>query len=766
MDTTTDPGAERPPYRWAGAAALAIFALYVATLAPTTAFWDTSEYIAAAKVLGVPHPPGNPLFVLMAHVWGLIPLAAEYAVRINLFAAATSALSAGLFFLVAERWLRRIVPLRWPRLAASFGGVLVGATAWTVWNQSTVNEKVYTISLLSIALVLWLAVRWADQPEGSRHDRWLVLIAYVLALTSTNHLMGVLAAPAVAVYVLWTDWRVITRPWAVAAAATLLIGFANLPAAAFAGSTGSLAAMVLLLAAPVAYALLAGGGQLGRPLFALAYFAPLVGVSVNYLFLPIRAAQFPAINEGEPVGFFSDALREVLERAQYAKPSVLERQADILSQFGNYFQYWQWQFAFDWPELRAFFAMVFIVIGLVGVVALWQRDPRAATAAVVLQLTLTVALIYYLNFKYGFSMLPEQPELAREVRERDYFFIASFATWGLFVALGFGAMMRWMTDFLQTRGTVTGRWAAATPVLALALVPLVGNRVTASRAGETIARDFAVDLLESVEPYGILITAGDNDTFPLWYAQEVEGIRRDVTVANLSLMNTRWHLRQLRRRETPPFEPTESIALWREIAQADAWEHPETPVFSVSEAELDSLPEVMRVPQESGLRFDSLMISFGQDYLMLQDLATIFLIRDNLGQRSIHFSWSTGNYPDQTLRLTPYLVAQGLVRKLVAEPVVPNDSIVLSQGLGYLDVPRSRVLMGDVYHWESAALDRPRGWTDTPSSSILQLYALTYRGAAGSFAAAGDTTFALRADSIGREILEQVERRPSPVLVE
>ena len=104
--------------------------------------------------------------------------------------------------------------------------------------------------------------------------------------------------------------------------------------------------------------------------------------------------------------------------------------------------------------------MVFIVIGLVGVVALWQRDPRAATAAVVLQLTLTVALIYYLNFKYGFSMLPEQPELAREVRERDYFFIASFATWGLFVALGFGAMMRWMTDFLQTRGTVTGRWAA------------------------------------------------------------------------------------------------------------------------------------------------------------------------------------------------------------------------------------------------------------------------------------------------------------------
>ena len=70
-----------------------------------------------------------------------------------------------------------------------------------------------------------------------------------------------------------------------------------------------------------------------------------------------------------------------------------------------------------------------------------------------------------------------------------------------------------------------------------------------------MARDFAYDMLNSVEPYGILITAGDNDTFPLWYAQEVEGIRPDVTLANLSLMNTEWHLRQLARRKTPAFDP-------------------------------------------------------------------------------------------------------------------------------------------------------------------------------------------------------------------
>src|SRR5713226_5602432 len=184
---------ERPPYPMAAAVVLCTLLLYVVTLAPTTQFWDTSEYIAAAKVLGIPHPPGNPLFTMLAHVWGMLPLVPGYAMRINLFAATTSAVAAACWFLIGERFLRPIVSAGTPRRLAALAGALVSATMFTVWNQSVVNEKVYTLSLLSIALILWFIVRWDDQEPGAAHDHHLLLIMYLLALTSTNHMMGVLA---------------------------------------------------------------------------------------------------------------------------------------------------------------------------------------------------------------------------------------------------------------------------------------------------------------------------------------------------------------------------------------------------------------------------------------------------------------------------------------------------------------------------------------------------------------------------------------------
>ena len=723
--------------------------IYILTLAPTTAFWDTSEYIAAAYVLGIPHPPGNPLFIVLAHVWGALPLASTYAVRINLFAAFTSAASAGLWFLVADRWMRDVVPVRWARLAAAFAGVLVGATAWTVWNQSTVNEKVYTVSLLSTALVMWLGVHWADDEPGQHRDRWLVLVAYILALSSTNHMMGVLAGPAVAIYVLLTEPSMLLKPWVLWLGLLLALAVSGEWTSLVNGPLEKQVILGVLLALLLAYTLWRDPGEFRRPILYLAVLAVVVGVSLNYIFLPIRAAQYPAINEGEPTTW--NALIQVLDRAQYGKPPVTYRQADFVSQMGNYLQYFGWQFARDWGNIGSRAAMaLFTLVGLTGAGALWQRDRRAFWASATLMFTLTFALIFYLNFKYGFSydVDPSRGAVAREVRERDYFFVVGFAAFSLWVAVGFGALMQGIAESLRDRWTESRRWAVASPLLLFGLIPVFGNHLTASRAHETLARDFARDILETVEPYGVLITAGDNDTFPLWYAQEVEGIRRDVTLANLSLMNTRWHLQQIRRRQTPDFEPAKAAPIWKD------WkgEKPTESALPLSEQDINDLPEAQLLPHNSGVKFGELQVAFGRDTLMLSDLVSVFLIKYNLGKRPIYFSWSDGGYPDQLLGATGYLVTEGLARRLNPSPVEAKGNIVLNRGLGFVDTLRTRRLLFETYNYQAASRVRPRGWVDRPSQSILSLYSVVYGTVSSSFLASGDSALAGRAESVATAV--------------
>src|SRR5689334_17825282 len=97
-----------PPYLWALGVGLSVFLLYAVTLAPTTQFWDTSEYIATGHMLGIPHPPGNPTFVLLARTWDILlsPFRIPVPVRINLFSAFMSATAHALWFLVVHHVLR------------------------------------------------------------------------------------------------------------------------------------------------------------------------------------------------------------------------------------------------------------------------------------------------------------------------------------------------------------------------------------------------------------------------------------------------------------------------------------------------------------------------------------------------------------------------------------------------------------------------------------------------------------------------------------
>src|SRR6478672_12539216 len=106
----------RPSYLAGGIVSLFVLVLYIVTLAPSTAMWDTSEYIAAAYTLGLPHPPGNPFFVLIGKFFTLMPIAGTIAARVNILAALSSAVSAGMWFLITERVLVSWFPQRWQRI--------------------------------------------------------------------------------------------------------------------------------------------------------------------------------------------------------------------------------------------------------------------------------------------------------------------------------------------------------------------------------------------------------------------------------------------------------------------------------------------------------------------------------------------------------------------------------------------------------------------------------------------------------------------------
>ncbi|HXE82682.1 MAG TPA: DUF2723 domain-containing protein [Gemmatimonadales bacterium] len=692
----------RPPYRAAAIVSLAVLALYVLTLAPTTQFWDASEYITAAHALGIPHPPANPFFVVVAHVWGLLPLAADYGRRINMLAAVTSAVSAGLWFLIGERWLRAIiVPDLWRKVAAA-AGALVGATVFTVWNQSVANEKVYTLSVVSIALVLWLTILWADQPDATRRDNLLLVIVYLTALSATNHLMGLLVLPAVFVYVVMTEPEALLRP---------------------------------------------------RLLGGIVVVA-IVGLSLN-LFIPIRATLDPYLNQGD--AWTWPNLRDVLMREQFGKPSVFEnpmypsgpdnpgRSIDLIGQqYLNYWQYFTWQFGRDWSAIpQRLLAVLFLFLGVLGARRHWKADRRSALAMGALLFTLTIALVFYLNFKWGYS----QPYagLDHEVRERDYFFIASFAAWGVWVGIGLAAIAEALAERAPQRG-----WQLAAPVFALALIPLIGNHLSAPRSGETLARDYARDVLNSVDPYALVITTGDNDTFPLWHAQEVEGLRRDVSVMVLSLANTNWYLSQLQRRPPVPFPgapvPT-TTWMSRYYLRGPA----------------DTLPPYILVDKPVAGTIGPIEVTLdpralGRPYLGRADLAVLQIIKDQVGHRPIYFSTSTATIPDQ-MGLSPYLVNEGLVRRLMPAAVTPNDSIRLLENRGFVNVPRLKRLSFDVYRGgEASARPRPRGWVDRPSQSSLFGYVLVYDTIAAALRER-DSALSLRATALRDSIIANTTYR-------
>ena len=191
-------------------------------------------------------------------------------------------------------------------------------------------------------------------------------------------------------------------------------------------------------------------------------------------------------------------------------------------------------------ESRNAYYLLPLLLGLFGAVYHFSRDERRALAVLALFLATGLGIVLYLN------QTPMQP------RPRDYSFVGNFFAVALWIGVGAaGALAAVRQGLEQLRVGTAARRAAGGVVLTLLLVGVPGQMISENyadhdRSGRQAARDVAYNMLTSVAEDSILFTYGDNDTYPLWYLQNVEGVRPDVRVVNLSLLGTSWYTKQLK----------------------------------------------------------------------------------------------------------------------------------------------------------------------------------------------------------------------------
>ncbi len=190
-----------------------------------------------------------------------------------------------------------------------------------------------------------------------------------------------------------------------------------------------------------------------------------------------------------------------------------------------------------------------LILGLLGLVFQFMRDKRDGLIVGLLFFFTGLAIVFYLN------------QAGNQPRERDYAFVGSFYAFAIWIGLGVLYVKELFTSFIKNRMTA-GFVAGAVCLLAVPVLMASQEWDDHDRSNKTLARDLARNYLESCAPNAILITFGDNDTYPLWYAQEVQGIRKDIRVINSSLLGTDWYINQLRYKinDSDPIDPIWSAA--------------------------------------------------------------------------------------------------------------------------------------------------------------------------------------------------------------
>jgi hypothetical protein len=551
--------------------------VYIKTLSPTVVFWDVGEFCASAFSLQVPHPPGAPLFLLLARISSMIPLIPDIAVRMHFLSAVGSAITCGLLYLIIVDLMMmwRGIPSTFFERIAVYGSAIIGSLSLaftsTFWFNA-VEAEVYGLSMAFVGLIIFLGLRWYERADKDSGDHYILLIAYIIGLSVGVHLLAVLAV--FPVMLLWYfrsnkfEWKSFVK-FGIGALITFFFiypGVVTVLPSLLDGEVGGTKSEIITFI-PIALLLGAVSGvyysirQKKRMLnVALLSFLFIVLGYSTYTIVYIRANAHPPMNENDPSTL--GRLVSYLNREQYGSAPIINRRWDTDPEKKRFHQNYtsdldyMWRYQVQHMYLRYLgwnyigsdgdfkdagvnwkqYYMIPFLLGLLGAYYQWRKQPYIGFTMIATFIIMGVVLALYQN--------QQEPQ----PRERDYFYVGSFFVFSLWIAYGVLALIDFVKQKITAQQTaqITGYGVLT---LALIFVPLkmfVSNYHQANRTGNYVAWDYSYNMLQSCEKDAILITNGDNDTFPLWYLQDVEGIRRDIRVVNLSLVNTPWYIKQLK----------------------------------------------------------------------------------------------------------------------------------------------------------------------------------------------------------------------------
>jgi len=599
--------------------------VYAMTVQRSVPFWDCGEFIACAYILGIPHPPGTPLFILIGRIFSIIPFVEDISYRINYISVISSAATALFSYLLSVRIVgyffgsEKDQPLN--RLIAYVGGFAGGlfvAFSRTNWSNA-VEAEVYGLALALTVMMVWLTVKYFEERGTARASRILILVFYLALLGVGLHMTVFIIVPVVAIFFIIKK-EATPRDWAMVCGfiiAELLLIFLlsgidvdiNERKRLFFLLTGVLGIFLIgmlyrkinwalliaiasacsvmvgfelyLMITPIAFAIMIALGILSHKYkwnvqwkTGLAIlFVGVLGMSVH-LYVPIRSALKPRIDENGPArGWPGDwtTFINFLDRKQYGQTSMVDRMFDRRGKWENQFGrhanmgFWSY-FEEQYSPGGWVFIVVFFAFGMLGMIVAIDKRLEIGLPFFTLFIICSVGLVLYMNFADGTQYDFRTGDAYQEVRNRDYFFTPTFVFFGIAIGIGVSAVMMIIRDRLQKISPALSRNSVyVTSLLGLLpIISLVHSYHANDRSKNFIPYLYAVNILDTCEPNSILFTSGDNDTFPLWCVQEVYDYRKDVRVVNLSLLNTDWYVEQMKNRYDVPITLSDDQILWNE----------------------------------------------------------------------------------------------------------------------------------------------------------------------------------------------------------